>query len=57
MACEALSADRMSREIVPFSGGLSEDCRLFLSNGTLIKIKQLMPGDSLLTAEGKLQSF
>lgn len=57
MACEALSADRMSREIVPFSGGLSEDCRLFLLNGTLIKIKQLMPGDSLLTAEGKLQSF
>lgn len=43
----------MTTKYIPSSGGLSTDCNLFLSNGTLINITQLKPGDLLLSAEGK----
>lgn len=43
----------MATNRIPSSGGLSENTRLFLSNGTLIDITKLKSGDRLLSAEGK----
>lgn len=43
----------MATEYIPSSGGLSTDCNLFLSNGNLVNITQLQPGDLLLSADGK----
>lgn len=43
----------MATNCNPSFGGLSENTRLFLSNGTLIDITKLKSGDRLLSAEGK----
>ncbi|QLQ80169.1 hypothetical protein HG537_0D01700 [Torulaspora globosa] len=34
-------------------GGLGEDCRVFLADGTLTSVRELMEGDLLLSADGK----
>lgn len=42
----------MATQYIPASGGLSENCRLFLSDGRLVNVAQIKPGDLLLSAEG-----